>query len=387
MHGSLKSSLAVALVAAKGIQGKEKQRQKGMPIDGEGHMIAVESQPDMAGAGAGVGAGAAFDGDDGMTVGTFMSSQTGPLPRSVHRNTERKSGDRKELAAEENLRRSRARAAGDSSTVGSSAKSLSRYEKADGPGSVALDEKLSSRKYEESAGGQSSTDQLMLPLREMLHELASLKVLNPEMASETLVAPGASRRDLNVMTTHAIKPVKRSKKLRGDKERDGSRHKSTTIIKAGAASIASSTASSDSGSFGGSGPGGKMAAGGGGDDDDESVLTEIDLLAGKDPMMEEPRAVGGGAKSSHQIIKEKGRIMEYKTIRSRKKKVVDRLLPSGYPGSPMAGEAAVPYDPSSPPPRSGSPGGYAKSRRSTEVTRARRRFYPGETRRRRRRLT
>merc|ERR1711871_267266 len=94
-----------------------------------------------------------------------------------------------------------------------------------------------------------------------------------------------------------------------------------------------------------------------------SVLTEIDLLAGKDPMMEEPRAVGGGAKSSHQIIKEKGRIMEYKTIRSRKKKVVDRLLPSGYPGSPMAGEAAVPYDPDSPPPRSGSPGGYAKSQK------------------------
>merc|ERR1711871_431300 len=94
-----------------------------------------------------------------------------------------------------------------------------------------------------------------------------------------------------------------------------------------------------------------------------SVLTEIDLLAGKDPMMEEPRAVGGGAKSSHQIIKEKGRIMEYKTIRSRKKKVVDRLLPSGYPGSPLAaeGEAAVSYDPSAPPPLSSSPSGYAKS--------------------------
>merc|ERR1712146_686860 len=41
----------------------------------------------------------------------------------------------------------------------------------------------------------------------------------------------------------------------------------------------------------------------------------------------------------------------------------DRLLPSGYPGSPLAagGEAAVSYDPAAPPPLSSSPSGYAKS--------------------------
>merc|ERR1711871_1798956 len=198
-----------------------------------------------------------------------------------------------------------------------SVKSLSKLEMAQGPGSLALDEKLSTKKYENAYAGESSTEQMMLPLKDMLHELASLKVLNPEMASEALVPPGGKIPRTDLMTTHSIKPTKRSRKISGKIQNNNANSEgasvasNSTFMKAGAASLASSSSSSSRKKL--------MAAG----DDTASEMTEIDMPQ-KDPMMGEIKAIGGGAKSSHQVIKEKGRIMEYKTIRSRKKKVVDR---------------------------------------------------------------
>merc|ERR1711881_760240 len=91
----------------------------------------------------------------------------------------------------------------------------------------------------------------MGPLRDALHELASLKVLNPEMAAETLVPTGDMRPSKDVMTTHSLKPRRRENKK-------SKRDKSTKILKAGGASIASQSGHS-------------------GDDDIHSTLDDDDM--------------------------------------------------------------------------------------------------------------
>ena len=243
---------------------------------------------------------------------------------------------------------------GDDATTGSgSTKSrLNKFEKADGPGSIAIDEKLERKKYEAEPGDNSSTQNLLLPLRDALHELASLKILNPEMAADTLVQRNLPPND--IYTTHAIKPGKRENKKR-------KKEKSTRILKAGGASIASQQSTVDS----------DINEGDIGEDDVHSTLDD-EAEEFFDPMLEPldgPRAKqpgGTGAPaSSHAFIKERGRVFEFKSIKDRKKKVVTRLLPPEFPGSPLAAGGGRESPPVGSPtmPISSSPAGFAPSQR------------------------
>merc|ERR1712100_954388 len=273
------------------------------------------------------------DGDDDVSVGTFQSTRRGKAPKSAHRNTERHKGDKKYLA--EKIAKSQRLAEDDAVSVGgASSRSLSKYEKATGPGSMALDNKLETEKYEAQAGEASSTQQMLLPLRDALHELASLKVLNPEMAAgETLVPPIGEKRPSNdVMTTHSLKPRKRENKK-------SKRDKSTKILKAGGASIVSQ---SRSGNIDDSYH----------DDDVHSTLDDDDMSAQEslanpmaNPMEGKPGTKSAMTGQVHAFIKERGRVFEYKSIKDRKKKVVGRLLPPEYPGSPLAAGGGAPSPP------------------------------------------
>ena len=111
------------------VQVSEKHAKRGMPIDGEGHMINMEVQPNKRGMqqkqemmrlddGDG-------DGDDDVSVGTFQSTRSGKAPKSAHRNTERHKGDKKYLAKK--IAKSQRLAEDDAVSVGgASSRSLER---------------------------------------------------------------------------------------------------------------------------------------------------------------------------------------------------------------------------------------------------------------------
>jgi hypothetical protein len=347
LPGSTKPVLAVAMAGGMDVQRMERKSNRGMPIGGEGHMINMEAQPNKHGVQpdqTAIRLDVDGDGDD-LSLGTFQSTRSGKAPKSAHRNTERHKGDKKNLAKK--IAQAQKLADDASSVSGSkSLRSLHPYEKADGPGSTALDAKTSTQKYEAGAGAASSTQQMLLPLRDALHELASLKVLNPEMASETLVPIGEKRPSNDVMTTHSLKPRRReNKRSRGDKN--------TRILKAGGVSIASQSQQGTSY----------------GDDvhstlDDDDVTAQTSLPNPMDnPMEEKPSTKAANPGQVHAFIKERGRVFEYKSIKDRKKKVLDRLLPPEYPGSPLAAGAGEPSLPMGSPsrPKAGSPNGFAPS--------------------------
>ena len=353
LFGSSKPVLAAALAGGMNVQSIERNDNKGMPIDGEGHMINLDVQPDKRGVqvnDAGIRLDDGGSGDD-LSLGTFQSTRSGKAPKSAHRNTERHKGDKKNLAIKLAKAQKLAEADDASSVGGGSLGELHPYEKADGPGAVALDEKASMNKYEAAAGATSSTQQLLLPLRDALHELASLKVLNPEMASDTLVPKGLSRPAIDTMTTHSNKPRKRASKR-------SKRDKSTKILKAGGASVASQAQlSSLEGSSLGDGTNSML-------DDDTTVHTSLPNPM-DNPIEEKPGTKSANAGQVHAYIKEKGRLFQYSSIKEQKKKVLGRLLPPDYPNSPLAAGSGTHGPPVGSPtvPKAGSPNGFAPSQR------------------------